>query len=303
MKNKKSNSRRNFLKAAAATGAAAMVPGHLYGESVSHNLNTSFEGLNKNPLKQGVMTYNIAKKWDIETIIKNLSETGFQSVELRTTHAHGIEVSLSKQERADVKKRFEDSPLEAISLASAFRYHSPDPAELKENIEGTKEYTLLARDVGALGFRVFPNKLPEGVDPEKTMEQIGKSLAEVGEFAYNHGVEIRVCAHGDGTRNIPVIKKIIDYSESPHVYVNWNCSSTDLEGEGLEYNFNLVKDRIKSLHTHELWNPKYPYRKLFKLLADNNFQGYCNAEISASEDPVRVLNYYRGIFLALQDAL
>jgi sugar phosphate isomerase/epimerase len=303
MENKKSNSRRTFLKTAAATGAAAMVPAHLLGKSSTGIESEAYEGLNKNPLKQGVMTYNIAKKWDIETIIKNLSETGFQSVELRTTHAHGVEVTLSKQERAEVKKRFEDSPLEAISLASAFKYHYPDPAELKKNIEGTKEYTLLAQDVGALGFRVFPNTLPEGVDPEKTMEQIGKALAEVGEFAYNHGVEIRVCAHGDGTRNIPVIKKIIDYSNSPHVYVNWNCSSTDLEGEGLEYNFNLVKDRIKSLHTHELWNPDYPYRKLFKLLADNNFQGYCNAEIAGSEDPIRVLQYYRGIFLALQDAL
>jgi len=303
MENKKSNSRRTFLKTAAVSGAAAMVPAHLFGKSSNEIKSEAFEGLNKNPLKQGVMTYNLAKNWDIDTIIKNLSETGYQSVELRTTHAHGVEVSLSKQEREEVKKQFEDSPLEAISLASAFKYHYTDPAELKKNIEGTKEYTLLARDVGAIGIRVFPNTLPEGVSPEKTMEQIGKALAEVGEFAYNHGVEIRVCAHGDGTRNIPVIKKIIDYSESPHVYVNWNCSSTDLEGEGLEYNFNLIKDRIKSLHTHELWNPDYPYRKLFKLLADMNFQGYCNAEIPGSDDPVRILRYYRGLFLALQNAL
>ena len=293
-------SRRNFIRTAALSGTAMAMPGKLNSASPSYK--DDLFKLNENPLKLGVMTYTLAKEWDIDPIINNLTEAGYQSVEMRTTHAHGIEVSLSKKERAEVKKRFEDSPLEAISLASAFKYHSPDPEELKENIEGTKEYTLLARDVGALGFRVFPNDLPEEVPEEETMEQIGKALAEVGEFAYNHGVEIRVCVHGKRTSRISVIKKIIDYSESPHVHVNWNCDAKDTEGQGLEYNFNLIKDRIRSLHIHELWD-EYPYRQLFQLLSDNNFTGYCNAEISGNDDPVRFMRYYRGLFLALQNAL
>lgn len=294
-------SRRNFLKTAAITGTAVAIPGCVSASSPTPE-EESFK-LNENPLKLGVMTYNIAKHWDLDTVIKNLEEVGYQSVELRTTHAHGIEVTMSAAERAEVKKRFEDSSIEVISLASAFKYHYTDPQELKKSIEGTKEYTLLARDVGAVGLRVFPNELPEGVPEEQTMEQIGKSLAEVGEFAYNNGVEIRVCVHGKGTSFAPVIKKIIDYSESPHVYVNWNCSDNDLTGEGFDYNFNLLKDRIKSLHMHELWTD-YPYRKLFRLLSEMNFQGCCNAEISGNEeDPIRLMQYYKGLFLALQDAL
>ena len=296
-----STTRRNFLKTAALSGAAATVMPGCVSESPSKEEADEFK-LNPNPLKLGVMTYTLAKDWDIETIIKNLSETGYQSVELRTTHAHGVEVTLTPEERAEVKKRFEDSPLEAISLASAFQYHSPDPEELKKNIEGTKEYTLLSRDVGALGFRVFPNALPEGVPEEQTLEQIGKALAEVGQHAYDHGVEIRVCVHGKGTSNVPAIKKIIDYADNPQVYVNWNCNLNEVEGEGFEANFNLLKDRIKSLHIHELWDERYPYRKLFKLLADNGFDGYCNAEIPGNDDPVRILKYYRSLFLALQNA-
>ena len=187
-------SRRSFLKTTALSSTAAIIPG-CAGASSDNKEKAAFS-LNKDPLKLGVMTYTLAAGWDIETIIKNLGEAGYQSVELRTTHAHGVEVNLSAAERADVKMRFEDSPLEAISLASAFQYHSPDPAELQKNIEGTKEYVLLARDVGATGFRVFPNDLPDDIPEEQTMKQIGKSLAEVGEFAFNHGVEIRVCVHG-----------------------------------------------------------------------------------------------------------
>jgi len=298
---KSNSSRRNFLKTAVLSGTALSLPGTIRVASSSAKEDTF--RLNENPLKLGLMTYTMAKDWDVDTIIKNLSEAGYQSVELRTTHAHGVEVSLSAEERREVKKRFDDSPLEAISLASAFMYHSPDPKELKQNIEGTKEYTLLARDVGALGVRVFPNALPEDVPVEQTMQQIGKALAEVGEFAWNNGVELRVCVHGRGTNKVPIIKKILDYSQSPHVFVNWNCDQNDTQGEGLEYNFNLIKERIRSLHMHELWNPDYPYRQLFRLLSEMNFQGYCNAEIDGNPGPIRFLRYYRGLFYALQNAL
>ena len=45
-------------------------------------------------LKLGTVTYNIAKDWDLPTLIKNLTDAGFDGVELRTTHKHGVEVSL-----------------------------------------------------------------------------------------------------------------------------------------------------------------------------------------------------------------
>ena len=293
--------RRIFIKTAALSTGAAMIP--LAAHSVAEQQKSNPFLPNPNPLKIGVMTYTLAKDWDIETIIKNLSEAKYQTVELRTTHAHKVEVNLTPAQRAEVKKRFKDSPLEVISLASGFEYHSPDAAELKKNIEGTKEYILLARDVGAVGIRVFGNALPSGVPEEKTEQQIGKALAEVGEFGFNNGVEVRICVHGTKTSRPSVIKKIIDYSQSPHVYVNWNCNPEDTEGNGIENNFNLLKDRLRGVHMHEMWIPEYPYRQLFKLLSGIGYKGYCNAEIDGNPDPVRFLRYYRALFLAYQDAI
>lgn len=292
--------RRNFLKSSAIATTAAFIP---LNEIPAIGDIQKSSAKNPDPLKIGVMTYTLAQKWDIETIIKNLSAAGYQTVELRTTHAHGIEVSLSGARRAEVRKRFKDSPLEVISLASGFEYHSPDQAVLKKNIEGTKEYILLAKDVGAVGIRVFGNSLPNGVPEEKSKEQIGKSLAEVGEYGYNNGVEVRICVHGTKTNKPSVIKDILDYSKSPHVYVNWNCNPEDIQEKGLDYNFNLLKDRIKGVHIHELWDAEYPYRKFLKLLSDSGFKGYCNAEIDENNDPVRLMKYYRALFLAYQDAV
>lgn len=298
---KRNLSRRNFVRTTALSSTAAIMAGCV--AKPDENENTDKFTLNKNPLKLGVMSYTLAEHWDIDTIIKNLTETGYQSVELRTTHGHGIEVTLSAAERAEVKKKFADSALEEISYASAFQYHFADQNEVHKNIEGTKECVLLAEDIGAKSIRVFPNALVDGVPEEQTLEQIGKALAEVGKFGYDHGVKIKVCVHGNKTARVPIIKKIIDYSESQHVYVNWNCNISDMEGEGLEYNFNSIKDRVISLHLHELWTEDYPYRQLFKLLAASGFTGYCNAEIAGNkEDPIRLMRYYRALFLALQNA-
>ena len=60
-------------------------------------------------------------------------------MELRATHAHGVEVSLDKAERAEVKNRFADSPVALASMGSAFDYHTPDQTKLRHDIEATKE--------------------------------------------------------------------------------------------------------------------------------------------------------------------
>ncbi len=256
------------------------------------------------PLRLGLMTYNLARDWDLDTVIKNCTETGFEHVELRTTHAHGVEVTLSKPERAAVRKRIADSGLK-LSLASGFAYHWDDPAKLRENVEGTKEFLLLAQDVGALGIRVFPNALlvDQGVPEEKTINQIGKAVAELGTFGADHGVELRLENHGRETRRVPVLKRILDAADCPYVYMIWNCDASDVDDPGFEANFNSVKDRIRHVHLHELSDLTYPYRKLFRLLRKNGYQGYCHAEVAASDEPIRFMQYYRALFLALQDAV
>jgi len=304
-------SRRNFINAAAVSTAAMVLPG--FTSDTEQKKKKSPFSLNKNPLKLGLMTYQVGQSWDIETIINNLQTTKFEHVELRTTHKHGVEVTMSKQLRSDVKKRFADANI-AISLASAFEYHSADPDELRKNIEGTKEYLQLAADVGAQGVRVFPNAVPdEGDDTrEKILQQIGKALAELGNVGHNLGVQVRLEEHGRGTENIPVIKKILDYADNHYVYIIWNCSRSDFTGEGLprgyegmslEAQFNLVKDRIGCIHLRELFSD-YPWRELFRLLSKSGYKGYCDAELSPEScEPVRMMNNFRALFLALQNAL
>jgi hypothetical protein len=54
---------------------------------------------------------------------------------------------------------------------------------------------------------------------------------------------------------------------------------------------------------HELYDEAYPYRLFFRLLNKAGYQGYCDAEIPASCEPVRLMKYYRALFLAYQNAI
>jgi sugar phosphate isomerase/epimerase len=257
------------------------------------------------PLKMrlGTVTYNLAKDWDIEKIVKNCEEATFEGVELRTTHAHGVEVRLTKAQRAEVQKRFQNSKVELMGLGSAFDYHTPDQGKLRRDIEATKEYIVLAHDVGASGIKVRPNGLPKEVPVEKSLEQIGRSLRELGEFGQGYGVQIRLEVHGTGTSLLPNIRKIMDVAGQKNVGVTWNSNQTDLEGQGFDHNFGLVKDKIFCVHLRDLFLEEYPFRKLFARLNEIGFGGFCLAEIPPSDDPIRVMKYFRALWLAYQDRL
>jgi len=254
-------------------------------------------------IRLGTVTYNLAKDWDIPTIIKNCEEAKFDGVELRTTHAHGVEVTLNKAQRNEVKQRFRDSNVELMGLGSVFDYHMPDQTKLRKDIEATKEYIVLAHDVGAPGVKVRPNGLPREVPKEKTLEQIGRSLRELGEFGDGYGVQIRLEVHGPETSLLPNIKTIMDAAGHRNVGVCWNSNQTDLVGEGFDHNFNLVKDKIFTVHMRDLYLDEYPFRKLLTGLNEIGFTGFCLAEIPESNDPVRVMKYFRGLFLAYQNLL
>lgn len=250
----------------------------------------------------GTITYNIAKDWDLPTILKKLEALKYEGVELRTGHKHGVEVTLSKSERADVRKRFEDSPVALAGMGSAFEYQSTNPDEVKKNIRETKEYVRLAHDINAPSVKVRPNGIPKGADLEATLKQIGVALHEVGEDAAGFGIEIRLEVHGAITQNVPNLAKIIKYADHSNVYVCWNSNPADVIEGSIRENFALVAPKIREVHLRDLTDEAYPWRDLFALLAKQNYMGFSLAEIPESPDPERVLKYFRSLWLAYQPA-
>jgi len=284
------NSRRDFLKQSMYLGVLAASP-----------LNEVFAMELARPgskMKLGLVTYLWGQDWDLPTLIANCEKAKVLGVELRTEHKHGVESNLTPGQRRDVKKRFADSPVTLLGPGTNFAFHHTDPAKLRSDIEGAKEYVKLSYDCGGSGVKVKPNDLPKGVPHEKTIERIGKSLNELGRYAAEYDQVIRVEVHGRGTSSLPVMKAIMDVAEHPSVGVCWNSNSQDLDGEGLEHNFNLVKDRFAdTVHIRELNVGDYPYQELMNLFVKMDYKGWILLEArTKQEDRVKALIEQRHVF-------
>jgi sugar phosphate isomerase/epimerase len=244
-------------------------------------------------MRLGLVTYMWGAEWDLPTLIKNLRMTGFAGVELRSGHKHGVEPSIDADQRRRVAMAFRENEIELVGLGTACEYQSPDPTVLKKNIDDTKAFIQLAHDCGATGVKVRPNGLPKEVPVEKTLEQIGRSLGQVAAFGSGYGMQIRLEVHGQGTDKLEHIRAIMDAAHHPNATVCWNSNAADLEGRGLEHNFNLVKDRLGTIHIHDLVS-SYPWAELFGLLKSAGFEGWTLLEEGdPTADPIRVMKYYR----------
>jgi sugar phosphate isomerase/epimerase len=225
-------------------------------------------------MRFGLVTYQWGRDWDLPTLIANCEKTKILGVELRTTHAHGVEPNLNAQQRNEVKERFKDSPVVLVGLGSNERFDDPDPTKLEKAIEATQSFVKLSHDVGGSGVKVKPDSFHEDVSHEKTIEQIGESLNTLGAFGAEHGQQIRLEVHGDCSR-LPVMKKVLEVADHPNVAVCWNCNPQDLEGKGLDYNFNLVKERFgATAHVREMNVGTYPYQALMNLFVKMGYKGW-----------------------------
>lgn len=282
--------RREFLRDSIRFGIAAGVVGSA-GDLLA------MRRVPGSGMRLGLVTYQWGKDWDIPTLIANCTKSNVLGVELRTEHAHKVESNLSAQQRSEVKKRFADSKVELVGLGTNFAFHDANPAKLKQNIEGAKQYLKLSADVGGSGVKVKPNDLPKGVSQEKTIEQIGKSLNEIAKYGAGIGQKVRLEVHG-GCSRLPIIKAIMDVADHPNVGVCWNCNGQDLEGEGLEHNFNLVKARFAdTVHIRELNIGDYPYQELMNLFVGMDYDGWILLEARTSpKDRVAALAEQRKVF-------
>ncbi len=285
--------RRDFLRTTlSATGALA-----LSGEASTSHATSSVSAPSA---KLGLVTYNLAKDWDIPTIIKNCEMTGFEAVELRTTHKHGVEPGISSEQRSAVRKQFAESKVRLLSLGSVAEFHSPDQNVVRQNIEDCKRFLQLAHDIGALGVKVRPNGIPKDVPEEKTLAQIGKALRECGETARGLGVEVWVEVHGRDSAYPPRMRKMMENANHPSVGICWNSNPEDLVNGSVKTGFTMLKPWLRNTHINEIWKPEYPWRELFGLMKSVGYDRYMLAEIPETSDPLRLMRYYRGLWLALQ---
>lgn len=251
--------------------------------------------------KLGTVSYNVPKDWDLPTLLKILPQAGLTGLEFRTTHAHGVEVTLTSAQRAEVKQRCADAGIRQTSLGTVCEFQATDPAVVKKHVADCREWVTLARDIGAIGVKVRPNGLPREVPVEKTLEQIGYALKECGRHAADNGVEIWVEVHGGGTQEPPNCRRIMEHCGHKSVGICWNSNPTDVKNGSVKEAFELLKPYLMSVHINTLWGA-YPYRELFGLLREHRYGRYTLCEVGTpvrAEDGLLFFQCYAGLWREL----
>ena len=288
-------SRRSFLGATSLAGLGLSGIGlPCQSAAASDDLLAGKKGGN---IRFGLVTYQWGQDWDLPTLIQNCANAKSLGVELRTTHRHGVEPSLTQNQRVEVQKRFADSPVKCLGIGSNERYDNPDPEIVKKAIAATKDFIVLSHDIGGSGVKVKPDSFHKDVPHEKTIEQIGRALNEVAEFASGFGQQIRLEVHGQCCQ-LPTIAAILVVADNPGVAVCWNSNPQDLEAPGLEHHFNLVKQRFgQTTHVHRMDSTTYPHQQLLDLYVELDYSGWWLLEEGVvPADPARELVEQQAMF-------
>ncbi len=285
---KKGFNRRNFLGAAAVAVGCGARP----GEAQSTAPDTSFH--------LGSVTYNLFQNSDLETVIKTLEAVGFEAVELRTGHKHGVEPSLSADERTRVRRRFESSKVRLLSFGTTCRFQSKDPEERKKQVEIGKQFVDLAHDTGALGIKLQPMGLPPDVPQETAIAYFGGSMRELGDYGAIKKVEIWMEVHGRGTQDPLVAAALLRAAGHENVGACWNCNPTDVQNGSVKESFALLGRYIRNVHLHELSDDKYPFREFFALLRQSGYNRYTLAEVAESKEPERYMRNFKALWTELK---
>jgi sugar phosphate isomerase/epimerase len=249
-------------------------------------------------MRLGAVTYNVLKDWDLATILQNLEAAGYEAVELRTGHKHGVEPTIGADERKRVVERFQRSKVRLLSYGSTCEFQSPDETERRRQVELGMQFINLAHDTGAWGVKVRPNGLPKGVPPENTIQNIATCLRELGDYGAGHGVEIWMEVHGPDTQNPPVSAAIMKATHHENVGLCWNSNPTDVVAGSVKPSFDLLQPWIRNVHINEL-SSSYPWRELFALLRQSGYDRYTLCEALESKEPERFLSNYRALWTEL----
>lgn len=293
-----SSNRRHFLAAAAG---AACLSNSSHAAMNRHPEPAKEEADTEIPFSLGIVTYNVAAEWDLSTILEVLPRVGIHHVEFRTTHRHGVETSLSKAQRKEVRQRCADAGVTIWGLGSVCEFHSADPAVVTQNIETCREFLELAHDLGAAGVKVRPNGLRKDVPEEQSLKQIGEALIPCGKAAADLGCEVWVEVHGSQTAKPPRMKSIMEHCGHESVGICWNSNRDDIVDGSIQSSFEMLSPWLKSCHINALYSG-YPYRQLFRNLRSIGYNRVTLIEIGEKPDPKNgelLLRYYHQLWKEL----
>ena len=249
----------------------------------------------------GSVTYNLLKDYDLETIIRTLETVGYEVVELRTGHKHGVEPSIHVAERARVRRRFEASKVRLLSYGTTCRFQSPDPAGNAPASPKSPKASWTWRTIPALSASSSsPWDCLPTVPQETATRYFGASMRQLGEYGAGKGVEIWMEVHGNGTQNPPVAVALLRAAGHDNVGACWNSNPTDVQNGSVKESFTCSGLDPQRTPARRPTDDRYPFRELFALLRESGYNRYTLAEVAESKETERYMLMFKALWTEMK---
>ena len=242
-------------------------------------------------MKLGFTTYQLPQNLNFEESIRLAKKTGCAGIDFRTgnVYKHGVEVSLSPEERRQMRRMLEDNYLELASINSEYSFDNPDENERRKSIEGAKQCCLLASDFGSRLVRLFGNIIRTD-DAHETVKYVSDAIREVCDYAATLNVTCLIEMHGD-FNYYGYALEVVHLVDRPNIGILYNCDLRDLLAGSCIDTFKRVEKYVKHIHCKDL-DSGYPFTELFEELYRIGYDGYLSAELRETSDPERVLTLH-----------
>ena len=249
-------------------------------------------------MKLSIDTYVICGDMELEKLIDVAKSNGYAGIEFRaeSRQKHGVEPEIGKAQRQEIKKKMADAGMATSCISTSVRYESPDLAERKKNIQRAKQFVELAADIDCGRIRTFGNNFPKGVEKGEVIKYVGESLREVAEFSADCGVDVLLEMHGH-FYYWEYCLNAVKIADHPNVAINYNCDNRDLVDGSVAQTYGHVAELVRHVHMHDLADPGFPYKELFQLLKDDEYDGYTSLELGyKGGDPETVMKLYAALY-------
>lgn len=247
-------------------------------------------------MKLGLHAWEMGKVRDLATMVEICKESGMASFEImqRDDFKSCVPLDSTPEQRAEIKRMFEQAALPIAALALEIRYDVPDQDTVRASIEKTKRYVDLAKDVGAPRLRCLGDCFRESLTREQTMTQVSAALREICEYADPLGIDCPVEMHGDFSV-WQVALDCVQRVDHPRCYLVHNGSPRNFTPGDWDEIWAKVQPHVKHVHIHDVLSDRFDCKRFLLTLQDSGYDGFISLELAPSDDPVRVLKLTKAL--------
>ena len=201
-------------------------------------------------MKYAFMTFS-CPDLSLPEVIELARRYGYDGIEPRTVadHAHGIEVDIDDEARADIRNAISGSGVDLVCIATSCMF--ADPATQDTQIEECLKAIDLAGDLDCPTIRVFGGEIGPGLVRSEAIDFVADSFRSVVSKAEERGVIVCMETHDDWC-DPDHVAQIMERVDSTAVAVNWDIMHpVRMRTATMTESFRTLEPWIRHVHVHD----------------------------------------------------